>query len=693
VTAPAVAPSNEEGRAALAAALAEADLAPLAAGRRVALATDLAASFVVDPRSGEVRLGPPALASRAALRLALRHGLELALQLELCGRDPVLAGLVAARTAALFAMLELDAEGVRGLAWWYPVFAAAAPPPPAVLKTMWADVATHQPGARTTVARATAGRLADLWPILGPAEHLMGIGGDVRLRLDPETGLNQYGCSSRPRSWAVTFASSTASSISERGYAGAERGRRRLLAEALEKGAAEGARAQAERIRRFLVDVYGLPGETRVVLTPSGTDAELAAVAVAILGAPSVPLTNVVLASEETGSGVPLAVAGRHFATLTARGAAVNKGAHIEGFPGDLELLPVRARTDGGRIRPAPEVNDECARSVAAALDRGRRVLLHLMDQSKTGVLALADVDALGAPRKKLDVVVDSCQARLAAATVRRYLERGFMVSVTGSKFFTGPPFSGALLLPPTIARRLDDAAPGLPRGLAQYFGRYDWPESAAACACLAADANVGLNLRWEAALAEMRAFAAVDPREARAILDAFARRVGDGIRSTADLLLHDATPPQRADRGDDWDTVPTIFTFSILRQTDRGRSPLGPEDAHRVYVWLNSDLSGCLPARAPSDERALASRQFHIGQPVTVLGPSGQPSGALRISAGARLVSGEPSLAHVEVKARLAGEIEDALGALAKISLILRHWDAIRALDPRPRYAPPARS
>ena len=114
---------------------------------------------------------------------------------------------------------------------------------------------------------------------------------------------------------------------------------------------------------------------------------------------------------------------------------------------------------------------------------------------------------------------------------------------------------------------------------------------------------------------------------------------------------------------------------------------PLSPEDARRVYFWLNSDLGACLPAAATPRQRALAARQFHIGQPVTLLGPGGVTAGALRLSAGARLVSGEPSQANLERAARLEREIHDALAALEKVSLIMDHWDAVARANPRPCY------
>src|SRR5512140_3009025 len=55
----------------------------------------------------------------------------------------------------------------------------------------------------------------------------------------------------------------------------------------------------------------------------------------------------------------------------------------------------------------------------------------------------------------RVQVVVDACQMRLGRPRLRKYLDRGCMVIVTGSKFFTGPPFSVALLVPAGFAGAL----------------------------------------------------------------------------------------------------------------------------------------------------------------------------------------------------------------------------------------------
>jgi hypothetical protein len=52
--------------------------------------------------------------------------------------------------------------------------------------------------------------------------HWLVEGGDDRLTLDPETGLNRYGCGVAPDDSLMAFGSSTASTISRAGAAAAE---------------------------------------------------------------------------------------------------------------------------------------------------------------------------------------------------------------------------------------------------------------------------------------------------------------------------------------------------------------------------------------------------------------------------------------------------------------------------------------
>src|SRR3954454_25395782 len=147
------------------------------------------------------------------------------------------------------------------------------------MKDAWSLVALHQPGIKGNLSSTACDLLADCWSMLGPAEILMQRGGDNRLYVKPETGLNVYGCSHRPRPWAVTFASSTASSISERGYVAAEAARQRVTLAALRGLSREAATSEALLARSEIKSYYQLPPGAEVILAPSGTDGELLALA------------------------------------------------------------------------------------------------------------------------------------------------------------------------------------------------------------------------------------------------------------------------------------------------------------------------------------------------------------------------------------------------------------------------------
>ena len=537
-------------------------------------------------------------------------------------------------------------------------------------------------------------RLVDAWDLLGPTEWLMEQGGDARLATDPFTGLNGYGCSHRPRPWAVTFASSTASSSSERGYLGADAARRRMIAASFAGSATEAVTAEAERARQALKVHFQLPPDSAVVLAASGTDSELIALALAA-AASERPVTNILLAPEETGSGVPLAASGRHFAVDTARGGSVPKGETVLGFRDDTILMAIAVRRPDGEVRPAAAVDADCVAAVGAAIAAGRRPVLHILDVSKTGLRApsLSCAAALSARfGTAMDVIVDACQTRLNPGTVRDYIGRGWIVQITGSKFFTGPPFSGALLAPAGVAARL--ATRPLPAGLKLYSGRPEWPATQRGLDSLLPAGNHGLVTRWHAALAEMEAFADVPAARRRVVLRRFVEHVDRCIDQTAGLVAVDHRLP--GEDPADWDGTATIRCFAIrrtaiatgsLQQPETGNECLDLAMARKIYVWLNADLWPALESVAPLADQHVLRRRCHVGQPVAVA-IDGRPAAALRVSAGARLVSGEPSLAHLDPDERLERELGDVAGLFRKLSMILAHYDKLTAVNPLPSYA-----
>jgi hypothetical protein len=445
---------------------------------------------------------------------------------------------------------------------------------------------------------------------------LLTSGGDERIVLDPATRRNRYGTNVTPCPDEIFLSSSTASTITPRAHRAVEAAWAALIAEHQEVG------AWFESLRSRLLGLFGVAGGG-VILAGSGTEAELIALAIArnILGG---PLTNIVLAPAETGSGVLRAAAGAHFLASSAFGEIRAQGSRLKGWAdADIAAAAVEIRDAEGRMREAADIDAEARFRAAAAIAAGRGVLLHRLETSKTGRSGLTAAGAsqlLASAPDRVVIVVDCCQLRCSRERVRQFLESGFIVAITGSKFFGGPAFSGALLLPPQILARIEQLA--LPAGLADYSSRLDWPDALQAKVRLrwTNEANLGLGLRWVAALDEMERFFALPDDLRSSVLVGFTREV----RKRAESLdnLHEISGDPHSPRQELDSILPFVMTHP-------GGAPFSFAETASIHARLRAPCAS-LSAGDP------ALRQiFHLGQPVAV-----GPTTALRVCASAPIIS-----------------------------------------------------
>ncbi|HKT19725.1 MAG TPA: hypothetical protein VJR47_16870 [Stellaceae bacterium] len=528
--------------------------------------------------------------------------------------------------------------------------------------------------------------------LVAPLEQLLASGGDTRLALDPVSRLNGYGCRPFPRPDAFTFASSTATSISGRAYAAAAAARQSLLRESARIGFERAFCAAMRALRAELKSLLGLEASgCEIVFSPSGTDSQLHAtvLARAIIGA---PLTSIIAAADETGGGTIFATRCCHFNAVTAQGIAVVKGEKLAGIDEEIECLAIAARTERGVPRPVADMDAEISDRVACALATKKRVVLFAMDSSKFGLRAPSS-EALrrlaARSGEGLQIVIDACQTRLGRKRLRSYLDQGFMVLLTGSKFFTGAPFSGALLIPRALAARYAAIA-RVPAGLREYTNRDDWPEAFAGLrAALPTHANLGMWLRWVSAAEEMRDYFAVPLSFRELALRQFAETVPQLMAAESCVEALPVADPVREEADDQELGLRTIFPFFVMRN---GRA-LPQAQAATLYHALNDDMSPFLPAMLPPMQRLLAARRCHIGQPVALPDGQGGLRGALRISAGARIVSESWGPDLTRARDRLRGEFDQVRAILEKIRLLMRHFDDIEPAYAQFRAAAPRRS
>eukprot|EP01037_Dinobryon_pediforme_P007665 gene7665-7726_t len=642
-------------------------------------------------RSGHLRLSPSLLNDASALAIAARWGIEashlqtgglltpaMARGILLHGRSLLKEASTASRDLLLSGLPAPLAEELQS---------DLSNPSAALLTWQWSRIeglsrAESSPASEIFVP-------TELWNCV---ETLLVSGGDTRLAVDRKTGFNKYGTVPRPRPEAVHFSSSTASSISDYGFMYCDMLRRDMLTTILREKRATGATPNlyaraVDATAGSLLELLGLDArEAGAALAASGTDTETLAVTISLTQGK--PLTNILIAPEETGRGVRIAGAGQYYDSLAACGDAVVKGQPI--WPSaDIQVVEITIRDDFGVPRTESAMADEINRAVDVALSNGRHVLLHALASSKTGLAAPSDtsMDAIvsRAPQA-IDVVVDACQMRTPFRKIGDWVRNGWMVQVSGSKFLTGPAFSGALIVPRTFHHRAATVGAWLAQAPAiccrddwtshwrnQFPGRNQFPDAENQ------KTSFGMIFRWLPALLEANLFNAIP----EAVRQASFKRFRDALNrrlDTSEWLIRAQDTGQAAISAPHNLAAHSILCFSVSVLSENGtKSTLNEDDCRRIFTLLNRDLSGALGSLSPS-EAASARLQAHIGQPVSLKSSDGTEYAAvLRMVLGARFFSMVAHAGPDSAEAALESEIADAVRALEKLELLSKLWDKAR--------------
>jgi hypothetical protein len=271
----------------------------------------------------------------------------------------------------------------------------------------------------------------------------------------------------------------------------------------------------------------------------------------------------------------------------------------------------------------------------------GRHVVLHIMDQSKLGYQSpsVALIQKLETLKDlSLQCIVDASQLRLDPKDLHHYLNKGYMITITGSKYFTGPPYCGALILPKKVSKLVNATKTTLPKGLNSYYNHSDWPTSWYCSKDLSEGCNYGSNMRWNAAIVEMDRYYKTPVLYRNMGIEMFCNFVEDSIKEAAFLepLFIDRFQSNPYDSNEfSLRNICTIFPFFILKE---GKA-LSDGKVKKLYTLLNSDISNSFED-APLEIIRLAAQKCHIGQPVNVKNGVDFQSAVLRISLGSRIIS-----------------------------------------------------
>lgn len=420
-----------------------------------------------------------------------------------------------------------------------------------------------------------------------PAGQLLLTGADDRVI--PHDGTNAYGFPTFDTSPVALLSSCTASPPGVSDLATVDEWRQHHLDTIAATHRSLSPAEWRTPIAAGILDVLGLPPEDarRLILTPSGTDTETLAAAIAVYSHGR-PLVNIVVGARETGSGTLRAAAGLSTTTSTplAPGSAV--GEPIDGLGPDLiRVVDVDVRDARGRARRTFDVEAEIEAHVEAALHDGATVLVHALECSKTGLTYL-DPDWVRTWRARhpgaLRVIVDAAQGRTAEVRLRAFLAAGASVVITGSKAMSGAPFCGVLVLDDAM---LADAAgcDRLPAGLGALLSIADLPPELAGLGVGWEPVNLGLLARWHTALEAHRRYVAIpapDRQRWSAEIVAGLRSALGGIPSVEVLA----------------ETHPTMVSFTV----SGAAGPLGREPLTQLH-------------------RAIAAQHVYLGQPAELVG------------------------------------------------------------------------
>lgn len=434
-------------------------------------------------------------------------------------------------------------------------------------------------------------------------------GGDERIWVNEDTGVNKYGVSPRPYSNQVEFSSSTASHMSPEAWFAVEKFRARINDDLIEGNDTNVWRLEEQRIRKEFIDCWGL-GSAGIswYLHRSGTDAHAMAAGLAYrrFGRPFRVVTG---EFAETGSKIPNALLNgvRGHATIA------------------MEIKEILIRNLDGSPRSAKAIDQDFYRAVVEANADDVPVLLIRVDESKTGCvypsLELVNLLAARSP-ENVAVLVDCSQLRCSEQRLKEYIHAHYMVALTGSKYFGASAFCGALLADEQWRR----VWPGQAIDLDEY-----------------GNLNFGLLARWEAAIFTMKRHQLISEQNRNEVLAHFQAAVLSALLEVETVELLAVTR--------DAETGPrSLYALRGLHRFPRRN--LMEHEVENVYRNLLST-------------KRRNGNTYILGQPVPCGGRWFQRTQSVRLSLSAQLLINVCQMPDHEGLRWLQAEVLSAVRAL----------------------------
>ena len=355
-------------------------------------------------------------------------------------------------------------------------------------------------------------------------------GGDERIELK-ENGLNKYFLNPNDADGILSRASCTCSPLSNDVKARVKAAFKVITSN---EATLEDIRIkQRYRMKALLQNSNST--DFNIFFAPSGSDLCYYPLLFSKIKNGDQPIMSLISRPEELGTGSILANTGKYHAEKTQIKESVTKSSSIkDGLHVDHILFPARS-SDGNVIDHKTKIYE--------AIDQYRdshTIIVNLVIGSKSGIEDSVSIIKDGP--EDVTWVIDLCQMRARPKLFNELLAANCLLMITGSKFYQSPPFSGALLVPESYADgimngRIDEE---IVDGFDTVYSKYDIPPSYRQLRELfKPHENIGLTLRWEAAICESENLSRYTEREATFAISNWNRRLIDyfGTKECFELL------------------------------------------------------------------------------------------------------------------------------------------------------------
>lgn len=485
---------------------------------------------------------------------------------------------------------------------------------------------------------------------------IMSSGGDSRITLSEQTGLNKYGCKPYP-DYLLNYGSTTSNNISYDSYSNLVTLYNDFVGLSSEENILTKYKYEFSKLRNGIKKFLMLPDDVNQIFGPSGTDLELIILGIG-LSSRERKVLNIIISPDEGGSGILESSKGNHFSEFTALGYEVSKGSKLDGFhENSIDTKFIYSWNKNGEKISNEKLYEELISLIDAGHKQNKRVIIHCMYISKLGNIfpSLEQVRRLKTRyNNKIDLVVDACQGRISPKKINEYLNLGSMVLYTGSKFVSGPPFSGVLVINNEIINRVKDNF-NIPSDISKYLTLEEWPPELHELIGIKTKAkfNFGLLFRWHSALFEMEKFSFVDLNKSKDIIECFRIEVCRFLSHSKIFSSFDSSESIPNDYRFHPFDFKTLFVLSI--KDNEVYETL--KFSNYLHEYLGKDLSNDINFKKYERVHYLETK-INVGQPV-LLNHENFKSGNIRISLNLQIISDLSFMDLNNIKMRFRSELD----------------------------------